>query len=272
MSSHGVNESVPQNAGHEGLACESQFNTQHLRLLLTWTTLTCHTISRSNTDARIWQEIIPHRALSSPSLLHGIFAVSVLHLALSSDVKGTKKQTLTEDAEAHQSEVIKMIIKFDDQLQSSKPFESSALSCLLIGFAFAFPLVVATHCGAQDNALDELIDESELCGLLLTEETQFSPSRSPQEAIAALRELLSTQYSQKSKSHQVFSDTIDCLEQPFGRLDGTSEIVSWLFNWVCEVPAAFVDLLQEHNPLALVILAHYCAILHQLRDRWWISS
>ncbi|PWY70775.1 hypothetical protein BO83DRAFT_379504 [Aspergillus eucalypticola CBS 122712] len=292
MSSHVVNESVPQEAGYEGLARVGQFNTQHLRLLLTWTTSTCHTISRINADARIWQENIPHQALSCPSLLHDIFAVSALHLALSSDCERAEKQALIEDAEAHQSEAIKMIMEFDNQLESSKLFESFVLSSLLVGSAFSFPLAVATHCETEGNMLDELIgvfilirkmmsfstpiilriQESELCGLLLKEETQSSPSQSSQEAIASLHELLNTTYSQENENHRAFADTIDCLENLLGRLDGAGEIVSWSFNWICEVPAAFIVLLQEHNPLALVILAHYCVVLHQLRDRWWIAS
>lgn len=36
--------------------------------------------------------------------------------------------------------------------------------------------------------------------------------------------------------------------------------------------AAFFCFLQQHSPLALVILVYYCVVLDFLRQRWWIAS
>jgi hypothetical protein len=105
----------------------------------------------------VWQRVIPQRALSCPYLLHGIFAVSALHLALSSDCPEKEQQVLIEDAEHHQSEAIRMFTEIGDQLGPSENVESFALSSLLIGSAFAFPLAVATRCRTRASPLDELI-------------------------------------------------------------------------------------------------------------------
>lgn len=81
----------------------SQFSTLHLKLLLNWTTSTCYSISRSDTDFRVWQSVIPEQALSCPHLLHGIFAVSSLHLALSSNCQGEDRQQSSRHSETQAS-------------------------------------------------------------------------------------------------------------------------------------------------------------------------
>ncbi|BCS27251.1 Zn(II)2Cys6 transcription factor domain-containing protein [Aspergillus puulaauensis] len=74
-----INQTITQ-----GPTPSSQFNIPHLRLLLNWATSTCHSIARAHADAKVWQDVIPQQALTCPYLLHGIFAVSALHMALSS--------------------------------------------------------------------------------------------------------------------------------------------------------------------------------------------
>ena len=34
-----------------------------------------------------------------------------------------------------------------------------------------------------------------------------------------------------------------------------------VFMWVLRVPERYIDLLDQHNPIALIILAHYAALL-----------
>ncbi|KAE8147987.1 hypothetical protein BDV25DRAFT_159198 [Aspergillus avenaceus] len=291
-ASHYAKQPGGQHASHGTATPMNEFNIPHLRLLLSWTTSTCHSISRNHADAGVWERIIPKRALSCPYILHGIFTVSALHLALSDECDGIEQQALIEDAGHHQSGAIKMFTNPSDVAGPSEHLESFALSSLLIISAFAFPLVISRRSQAKSNPLDELVGvfmlirkminfstpimdgvkKSELSGLFLLEDVESSPSESSQRAIASLHELLSTVCSPSHENYEVFTRTIDRLEKLFSQLDSKYETISGSFNWVCDVPAAYIDLLQEHDPLALVILAHYCVVLHQLRKRWWISS
>ncbi|PYI01445.1 hypothetical protein BO78DRAFT_267512, partial [Aspergillus sclerotiicarbonarius CBS 121057] len=286
------NQIATQYTSHRAPSSASEFNTQHLILLLNWSTSTCHSIARNDADSPVWQSVVPRRALSCPLLLHGLFAVSALHLALSSHCHGNEQQALVEDAQCHQSEAIKMFTEITDSWGPSEHRASFALSSLLIGSAFAFPLAVARQPQTKASPLDELIEvfmlirrmmnfstptidaiqNSDLAGLLFVEDVQLSPSESSQLAIEALHKLLNATCLPGLGNCQVLADAINCLEELLGQLDSAVEMVSRSFIWVCEVPAAFLDLLQEYNPLALVILAHYCVVLHQLRKRWWISS
>ncbi|OGM47156.1 NADH-ubiquinone oxidoreductase subunit B [Aspergillus bombycis] len=270
----------------------SEFNIPHLRLLLNWTTSTCHTLSRNDADSRVWQTVIPEQALSCCHLMHGIFAVSALHLAITSECHGSERQTLVEAAEQHQSEAIKMFTKIGDDVEPPSHNVSFALSSLLIGFAFGFPLAVGSQHPTKANSLDELVEvfllsrkmikfatpimdevhRSQIGDLLLVAEVQSNLSSASRVVINALHGLLNTVYSPTYEHYQVFTDTIACLEKLYTELDSTGDIVSRAFMWMCDVPERFIGFVQASNPFALVIIAHYCVVLHRLRDRWWIGS
>ena len=48
--------------------------------------------------------------------------------------------------------------------------------------------------------------------------------------------------------------------------------VSIAFLWPVMVPQDFIGKLNERRPEALIILAHYCVILHHLDDYWWMRG
>ncbi|BCS27250.1 uncharacterized protein APUU_60298A [Aspergillus puulaauensis] len=208
----------------------------------------------------------------------------------------------------------------DQPMEPPERNASFALSCLLIGFAFGFPLAVETRSelgrktaesgsdSGANNALDELVGVfnlirkmisystpamdgvhmSELGGLLFVgqglghelgpeqqgqtqaeAQTQAQPSH---HAINNLNTLLNKLYPPHHKTHQIISSTLSYLSKLLTGLDANAELVSLSFMWVCDVPAEFIDLVQVYDPLALVVLAHYCVVLHRLRERWWIAT
>ncbi|KAB8201692.1 hypothetical protein BDV34DRAFT_237511 [Aspergillus parasiticus] len=186
----------------------NQLNIPHLKLLLNWTTSTCHTISRNHADARVWQALIPEKAVSCPNPLDGIFAVSALHLAMTRETN----------------------VGF-------------ALSSLLIVFAFGFPLATASQHQPKVNSLDELVQIFKLSRRMIkfatptmNEEVQSSLSSSSRVVINALREQLNTVCSPTHEHYQAFPDTVACLEKFYVELDGTGDIVSRASMWICDVP------------------------------------
>ncbi|KAL3446098.1 hypothetical protein BJX65DRAFT_309337 [Aspergillus insuetus] len=295
------------------------FNTHHLRLLLNWTTSTSHSISRTPADGPVWQRTIPERALSCPYLLHGIFTVSALHLALSTNCQGSEKRTLIEAASHHQSAAIAMFTREDADLAALR-LEGFALSALLIGAAFAFPLAVAAPSRpppppgtgaaaaaaagtAAPSAVDELVEvfllsrkmitylgpamhglqRSELSAFFLLDDVDgvSNLSRSSRGSIDALWGLIEETYpatadragaNHHHNNHRaIYTETITHLATLLGKLDGGGEMVSNSFNWINEVPDGYIELLRVHEPLALVILAHFCVVLYWLRERWWVA-
>ena len=43
-------------------------------------------------------------------------------------------------------------------------------------------------------------------------------------------------------------------------------------SWPILVPRAYIDALSNHQPTALVILAYYAVLLHDLRVCWWAGD
>ena len=45
-----------------------------------------------------------------------------------------------------------------------------------------------------------------------------------------------------------------------------------VFVWLYRLSDEFVQCLQDRNPIALVILAHFCVLLNDLSSLWWIKG
>ncbi|MCJ1274391.1 hypothetical protein MMC21_002187 [Puttea exsequens] len=71
---------------------------------------------------------------------------------------------------------------------------------------------------------------------------------------------------------KAYKSTVSVLRTCFIRMNNRPPYeceVSIAFLWPVLVPSEFMKLLNSRRPIALVILAHYCVILHHLDDYWW---
>jgi hypothetical protein len=266
-----------------------EFNTQHLRLLLHWTTTVYRSVSRSEDLEGVWQHIIPRISLSHPFLLHGVLGLAALHLTLTSTEK-TERDNLIRAAEYHQSEAIKLFTPALTNMASPKCDAAFSLSLILVMFSFGFPLAVEPTFGS--NSLDdihhvfmftktmmnfsagnyEIVKNGEVGRLAMLEESGFELSDPSLSALSALYEL-NEQARRANAAHdyEIFHETIQRLEVPLASLNHGGGLPS-SFMWIFLTPTAFFDLISQRDPLALIVLAHYCVPLHQLRANWWLSS
>ncbi|KAL3482585.1 hypothetical protein BJX62DRAFT_112375 [Aspergillus germanicus] len=265
----------------------------HLRLLLNWTTATALTISRNDVDRPIWQTLVPREAVSNPCLLHGIFAVSALHLALVAHTQDHERKQWISTAEYHQSAAISLFTHRIEKTYQVQHIGSFAISSLLIGWAFAFPLAVSGPDDGPSDPLGEMLQiftfiksTMEFSSPILTgpksaEMRQLTyiegidPGRGLSGfsclAISALYGLNATRILDW-QDNRAFHQSINMLKDLFANIDSGAEPVSKTFMWISETPARFHHLLHQRHPFAFVILAHYCVALHHLRRAWWISS
>ncbi|KAL5333092.1 hypothetical protein BJX70DRAFT_79249 [Aspergillus crustosus] len=75
-------------------------------------------------------------------------------------------------------------------------------------------------------------------------------------------------------SHEtaVYNDTIGKLDHSLAMLSKGGEPTMIALRWLFRIPSRYIELVREKQPLALIIFAHYCAVLHHLRDRWWMGD
>ena len=93
-------------------------------------------------------------------------------------------------------------------------------------------------------------------------------------AIAALQHLnLKIYEGGPGDEFQVYKETIDSLADHLGKVGNpASHRLSGVFMWIFLLRERFFELVRERDSIALVILAHFCVVLHDLRKHWWISS
>ena len=65
---------------------------------------------------------------------------------------------------------------------------------------------------------------------------------------------------------------LDTLRQSFARVSTSNQTfhLKIVYCWLAQVPEAYVVLISENEPEALVTLAHHCVILHQVRHYWFM--
>jgi hypothetical protein len=118
----------------------------------------------------------------------------------------------------------------------------------------------------------EHIRNGEVGRLTVLEESASELSESSLSALSALYEQnKEAQRANATHEYETFRETIRRLEVPLGNLDHDGGLPS-IFMWIFLCPTPFFDLISQRDPLALIVLAHYCVALHQHRSIWWVSS
>jgi hypothetical protein len=72
----------------------------------------------------------------------------------------------------------------------------------------------------------------------------------------------------------VYRDTVIALQKCFHlmyTLPSTECKIGPLLCWAAILPADYLPLLSNHEPIALIILAHYCVVLTRV-DVWWLDG
>ncbi|KAE8388276.1 hypothetical protein BDV23DRAFT_159398 [Aspergillus alliaceus] len=266
-----------------------ELNFEELELMVQWCTTTHRSIAHSDAAECIWHAVIPREAMHHPFLMHGILALSALHLAFTSS--GGMKERYLMTALSHRSQARVGLTKVQDNLNESNTNAVFALFNILIVFAFALPLTMEplkdqtpldelcevfrltkTWAGTI-TALIERVGDGEMKQLV---EYDDSPPRMPDTsrvAIMALCRMNATLTRQNPKhEHDIYSAAIKHLGDSLDKLARGGEFMIIAFQWILQFPPRFVDLLREREPFALIILAHFAVILHSLRGHWWMGE
>ncbi|KAJ5217918.1 uncharacterized protein N7498_000017 [Penicillium cinerascens] len=263
------------NNGANSSSRASVLNLHDLKLMMQWCNTTYHTLSHSERTDIVWRNNVPEEALSHSFLMHEILALSALHLART----GTGRYQCSILGDINESNIKAMF----------------AFTNIIVVYTFGFP--------ATPDVLDPLASVGSLYQVLdLTrsilkvvrspsnylKQTNFAamlqvePIRAqlPDDAPATINQLYEANEvcSTRNRSYETGVYTI--------AIGNITEMLSWVYGgmtasmvarcWVIRLPARFMELLREREPMALGILAHYCVLLHALRHRlcfgeWCIS-
>ncbi|KAJ5121098.1 uncharacterized protein N7515_009059 [Penicillium bovifimosum] len=267
----------------------STLNLHDLELIMQWCTTTFHTLSRSERTDPIWRDLVPKEALSHPFLMHGILALSALHLARTGPELSQRPSYLNR-AVAHQNQALALFRGMLGDVKESNAKAMFAFAGIVVIYTFAFPHTPDT----QDpwSCIDDLYQV-----LVLTRGVQqviraprdfrdflwlssFGPvlqvlevrGTMPEDASVMLRRLHEANEVCKTRNvdHEleVYGDAIANLEEMLSWCYGGMRANTIAGRWAIRLPARFMELLRERDPLALVMLAHYGVLLQYLEHRW----
>lgn len=267
----------------------SALNFNDLELMIQWCTTTFQTLSRNERTDPIWRNIVPEEALSHPFLMHGILALSSLHLARTGP-EPSRRGSYLNRAVAHQNQALALFREMLGDVNESNAKAMFAFAGIVVIYTFAFPHTP----GAQDpwDCIDDLYQvlvltrgiqqvihaprdftsfllDSAFGPILQVEQTQ---GPMPEDTIAMLKQLREANEvcGTRDPNHelQVYEASIANLE----------EMLSWCYSgmrantiagrWAIRLDPRFMELLRERDPLALVMLAQYGVLLQYLKHRW----
>ncbi|KAJ5951716.1 uncharacterized protein N7479_010129 [Penicillium vulpinum] len=267
----------------------SALNLHDLELMIQWCNATFHTLSRNETTDPIWRNIVPEEALSHPFLMHGILALSSLHLARTGP-ELTRRASYLNRAVAHQNQALALFRELLGDVKESNAKAMFAFAGIVVIYTFAFPhtpdaqdpwscvddlyqVLVLTR-GVQQviyaprNFTSFLHDSS--FGPILQIEEVHGPL--PEDATDMLKQLREANEvcGSRDANHElrVYEAAIANLEEMLGWCYSGMRASTIAGRWAIRLQPRFMELLRERDPLALVMLAHYGVLLHYLKHRW----
>lgn len=264
-------------------------NLLDLELMIQWCNSTFRTLSRNERTDPIWRTIVPEEALSHPFLMHGILALSSLHLARTGP-EPSRRASYLNRAVAHQNQALALFRELLGDVKESNAKAMFAFAGIVVIYTFAFPHTP----DVQDpwSCIDDLYQV-----LVLTRGVQqvihaprdftsflvdssFGPILQVEEIEVPLPEDTSAMLKQLRRANEVCgardpNHELQVYERSIANLE---EMLNWCHSgirantiagrWAIRLHPRFMELLRERDPLALVMLAHYGVLLHYLKHRW----
>ncbi|GLI81206.1 hypothetical protein PoHVEF18_009579 [Penicillium ochrochloron] len=261
-------------------------NLHDLELMMHWCNDTYHTLSRNERTDLVWRNVVPEEALSHPFLMHGILALSALHLARTGP-EPSRRAAYLNRAVTHQNQALALFRELLGDINESNAKAMFAFAGIVVVYTFGFPhtpdvqdpwtcvddlyqVLVLTR-GVQQviRSPADYLSHSNFAPILQVEEVH---ARLPDDATATINNLHEANEvcGARDQSHEteVYTATID----------NVAEMLSWVYGgmtasviagrWAIKLPPRFLELLREREPMALVMLAHFGVLLQFLKHRW----
>ncbi|RDW61231.1 uncharacterized protein DSM5745_10729 [Aspergillus mulundensis] len=260
-----------------------------LELMLQWVNETHGIFTRSQQTEAIWRTHVPQEALFHQFLMHGILALSALHIACTRVPRtlGDAAKDYLQVAISHQDQALTLFREQLGNINSSNGKAMFAFASITVIYAFGFPRTpepgntavgdlvqafVLTR-GVQhilSQAMDTIFEDR--LWTSIRDVNDYEPVL-PAESRVAIEQLhkaneACTRQDPILHDSALYQEAIDHLAD---LMAGVHAGLGFALagRWAIKLQPAFLDRLRDRRPLALVILAHFCAIFPQLRDVWF---
>ncbi|KAL4993623.1 hypothetical protein BDV10DRAFT_198186 [Aspergillus recurvatus] len=273
-----------------------------MRLWDNWRSSTERSLTHVKSKDQSWQSLVQRESDRYPALRHSTLALSAIQLASTSGPGSAKRKAHLQEADAHYSQAVEAVIPVDEKPSESRCNAAFSTASILLMCELASASLAEDGLrlgsqkgdknGASSPSLHKLLNMfNAVRGLLSSSDVIQTVEKGELEAlftqtdpyhqlpstytltILAMRNLNNAS-AKKDPSHEtsVYEDAISKLDRSLEMLSKGGEPTMIALRWLFRLPSRYLDLVREKQPLALIIFAHYCAVLHHLRDRWWMGD
>ncbi|KAL8863637.1 MAG: hypothetical protein Q9178_000320 [Gyalolechia marmorata] len=266
-----------------------------LEVLHQFVTSTCYTTSNRSESHELWRITVPKEGFHHDFLMRGILAIAALHLSHLRPDSAAEYQNI---AHSHQDKALSTFQTAMTNMNEMNCHAFFALSSLIVVYAFASPRKPGTLAFTDDSQdspgeaswlplirgvnsiLQQVwpwVESGPLRGLLQPGVINTLDVRLPKAASHQLKELagLCETATGGEEAVAAYRDAVKALQKCYAKIFTRASVeceIGTAFTWPVEVPDKFIQLLNARAPEALVILAHYCVVLHHLDDYWWMKG
>ncbi|OJI88705.1 hypothetical protein ASPTUDRAFT_61284 [Aspergillus tubingensis CBS 134.48] len=265
-------------------------NITDLELMMQWCNSTHKSVSRGEHTDHIWRFRASEEAITHPFLMHGLLALSSLHIARTKH-DPQQRPIYLSTAVAHQAQALALFRERLSDINSSNARAMFAFASVVVYYTFGLPhapessdpwanvddlLQIFTLARGVQQILKQatsVIKNDEWSIIFKVEDLNEDYLRDAQSSLERLHELNNACGAQDdTHDTAAYENALDRLAEMLAEARTGMPSVSTSCRWAIRQFPEFMELLRERKPLALVILAYHCVVFHHLRDAWYMGD
>ncbi|PYH64084.1 uncharacterized protein BO88DRAFT_351833 [Aspergillus vadensis CBS 113365] len=265
-------------------------NITDLELMMQWCNSTHKSVSRGEHTDHIWRFRASEEAITHPFLMHGLLALSSLHIARTRH-DTQQRPIYLSTAVAHQAQALALFRERLSDINSANARAMFAFASVVVYYTFGLPhapessdpwanvddlLQIFTLARGVQQILKQatsVIKNDEWSIIFKVEDLNEDYLRDAQSSLERLYEVNNACGAQDdTHDTAAYENALDRLAEMLAEARTGMPSVSTSSRWAIRQLPEFMELLRERKPLALVILAYHCVVFHNLRDAWYMGD
>ncbi|RDL38644.1 uncharacterized protein BP5553_02984 [Venustampulla echinocandica] len=279
-------DSIARQLDNPGSPSPEHLDLNALRLLHHYSTSSYATLDRITSQHHIWQHFMVQLGFEHKYVLRGILAIAALHIAA---VDRTSIAGMLIQASTQYNRGLRDFRTELRAMSTKNSIPIVAFSCFTVINAFAAGQVTVLQKPISDllnclglirgvgsvmrpywysllqSELRPILDNGWMCGVSGEVPELLRLKSLIQSVITFTNPHMATKYNAAvEKLHEVILEIQSAVEH--------RSTLALLFIWPTELSEEFMSCLVEQEPVSLIILAHFAAILSYARDIWWVKG
>lgn len=249
-----------------------------LELLHHYSTSTYSSFANHAGWQKVWRDTVPQLGFQHPFVLHATLAITALHLSVLHRARSEHYEMLAASCYHDALVALRNVLPRAASLEGNALFVASTFIAI---YVFACPAVRGRNDDPRALTWFPVLRgvQAVLHGEWKAVSSEFAPlsmaSPTGESSLPPLPELERMfDDIQDPNQHKAYRDATAKLRHAWDVYRQASDEF-WLpaaFLWPVKISDAFVHLLMERQPPALVLLAHYSALFSKLSGFWWIGT